>query len=469
MKQFYLFILLCVLKNSITADVTSWRNGSNGRYPSGNAMIDWAGTKELLWKIDTPIKSNASPILIKNRLFYCAEPAVLICADANTGKILWKESYGYEDLLSEQERQKLEKAKETLLEVENRITPLKRQQYTLSRQLSRNKDDKELAHKLRAVNEQIESLQQQIPSQLAQLEKPETKDINGYASYTPCSDGEYIYTCSGLGIVAKFSLQGERIWAKRMEWPDYPWGGASSPVLVEDKVIVRFAEYAALDIETGDELWRTTDPVAFGPPASFQLEGQWFLYTVRGELIRAKDGRKLPSQNWTIQGKDHAFFNTNAVSENRIYAVHGAGSIDGQAYCMEIPDTVERLEEFGLKMIWNTAVEENRYYASPLVHDGIVYLLARNRVMQALDATTGQLIYSQKIPGMKDECYAGLLMVGDKIYFGEESGIIVILEPGSTYQEVARFKIGECRSSPIFDGDRAYLRTLENVFAFQTR
>lgn len=100
---------------------------------------------------------------------------------------------------------------------------------------------------------------------------------------------------------------GERIWAKRMEWPDYPWGGASSPILVGDKLIVRFADYVALDIETGNEIWRTEDPVAFGPPAKFQLEGQSFLYTVRGELIRVADGKRLPSQSWTIQGKDHAF------------------------------------------------------------------------------------------------------------------------------------------------------------------
>ena len=254
-----------------------------------------------------------------------------------------------------------------------------------------------------------------------------------------------------------------------MEWPDYPWGGASSPVLVDKKLIVRFAEYAALDLETGNELWRTEDPVAFGPPAVFQLESQWFLYTVRGELIRVQDGKRLPSQDWTIQGKDHAFFNTNAVAGNRIYAVHGAGSIDGQSYCMEIPDTVVQLEKSGLHQVWNSKVEENRYYASPLVHEDIVYLLSRNRVIQALDAKTGKIIYRQKVPEMKDECYAGLLRVGDNIYFGEESGIIVILEPGPIYKEAIRFKIGECRSSPIFDGDKAYLRTLEHVFAFKTR
>ncbi len=48
----------------------------------------------------------------------------------------------------------------------------------------------------------------------------------------------------------------------------------------------------------------------------------------------------------------------------------------------------------------------------------------------------------QKIPDMRDQCYAGLLLVGDNIYLGEESGIIVLLEPGATYTKNAhRFPV----------------------------
>ena len=452
-----------------TADVTSWRNGGNGEYPEATALFDWTGDSDLLWKIETTIKSNACPIIIQGRLYYCEEPAGIVCVDANTGNTLWIDSYAYEDLLSDSERRSIQGAKAKQAEIEAALVPLQRKQYQLTRQLNRKKDDKTLAAQLEAVNNEVKALQNRVPAGLEKLQKPQTKDINGYASYTPCSDGEYIYTCSGLGTVAKYSLDGKRIWAKRMEWTDHEWGGSSSPILAGDKLIVRFADYAALDLETGEELWRTEDPVAFGTPVVFKLEGQRFLYTVRGELIRASDGKKLPSQDWTIQGKNHAFFNTNAVVGNRIYAVHGASEIDGQAYCMEIPNTVRELEKTGLKQIWNTEVERDRYYASPLVHQGLVYVLGRYKVMQALDAITGDVVYSQKIPNMRDQCYAGLLLIGDKIFLGEESGLIVLLEPGSEYREAKRFRLEENRSSPIFDGDMAYLRTLEHLYAWQIR
>ncbi|MBT3480908.1 MAG: PQQ-binding-like beta-propeller repeat protein [Opitutales bacterium] len=471
MKAAYTGLIGILTASFIHADVHSWRNGGNGTYPKANAMFDWTDPSSLRWKIETPAKSNASPILVRGKLFYCIEPATLVCASADTGEILWQTSYGYETLLanSPSEKKKIKEAKSESIRIEEELAPLKREQYKLARLLSQDKTNKLTESKLASINADIQALENQIPEILKALQKPETKEINGYASYTPCSDGESVYTCTGLGIVAKFSLNGERLWSKRMEWPDHPWGGASSPVLAGKKLIVRFADYVALDTETGREIWRTPDPVAFGTPSLFQLEDQWFLYTIRGELIRVADGKKLPSQDWTIEGKEHAFFNTNAISGNRIYAVHGASQLDGQAYCLEIPDTIPQLESSGLTLIWNASVDQDRYYTSPLIHDGLIYLLSRNGIMQVLNDRSGKLNYSQKIPRLKDQCYAGLLLVGDKIYLGEENGNVIILETGNEYREAKRFNIGECRSSPIFDGNTAYLRTLDALFAFRSQ
>ena len=94
---------------------------------------------------------------------------------------------------------------------------------------------------------------------------------------TPCSDGRYVYTCNGLGIVTKHDLEGNRIWAKVMEKPDHNWGASASPQLIGGKLIVRFADYVALDPKNGNELWRVKDPQTFGTPASFQVEGNWFI------------------------------------------------------------------------------------------------------------------------------------------------------------------------------------------------
>ncbi|MGK0237873.1 MAG: outer membrane protein assembly factor BamB [Candidatus Pelagisphaera sp.] len=464
-----LIILFGLIVSGRSADVTSWRNGGNGLYPNARPPLQWDDPSNILWKIDTPVWGNACPVLIGDRLIFTAEPADLICIDSKTGKLLWKTSNAYEDVITftPDERQTFEHAKSQELVINAKLAPFKAAEYKLNRRVQRDKENIELKKELRALRKQMADIRSQIDPILLQFKKPKTHDTNGYASLTPCSDGEFIYNCNGLGIVTKHDLEGNRIWAKTMERPDHNWGASISPQIVDNKLIVRISDYAALDLETGEELWRIEDPHTFGPPAIFSVENHSYLYTTRGELIRVSDGTKLPSQDWTIEQKTFAFFNTNFVSGNRIYAAHGAAGIQGDVFCMEFPDTIQELEQNGLKQIWHADVSKERYYASPLVHEGLVYIFSMGQVFQVLDAANGELAYSKKIPGRMERTFPGLLLVNDMIYTGEENGTAFFLKPGREYQEIARFNIGECRSTPIFNGDTVYLRSMEHVYAFK--
>ncbi|MGY8696122.1 MAG: hypothetical protein ACKVGW_18235, partial [Verrucomicrobiia bacterium] len=72
------------------ADIPAWRVGHNGIYEATNSPVDW--TKERLFEIPLETKSNGTPILVDGKLFYTAEPALLICADSKTGETLWSRS-----------------------------------------------------------------------------------------------------------------------------------------------------------------------------------------------------------------------------------------------------------------------------------------------------------------------------------------------------------------------------------------
>ncbi|NET39499.1 MAG: PQQ-binding-like beta-propeller repeat protein, partial [Cyanothece sp. SIO1E1] len=276
-------------------------------------------------------------------------------------------------------------------------------------------------------------------------------------------------TGNGMGIITKHDLDGNRIWGKVMEGPDHGFGTCVSPQLVGNTLIVRMGDYAGLDPKTGEELWRVEDPATFGPPASFQVEDEWYLFTVRGELIRVSDGKKLLSEDWAIPQKKFAFFNTPFVDGKHVYVVHGAAGIQGDAYCMKIPDTKEEIIENGLTEVWYSQVSKERYYTSPLVHEGIMYIMSMGNRFQALNAKTGDVIYSEKIDGMKGRAFTGVTLVGDKLLVGEEDGTLVFIEPGPTFKETLRLDLGENRSTPIFDGDTAYLRTIEHLYAFKDR
>ncbi len=133
---------------------------------------------------------------------------------------------------------------------------------------------------------------------------------------------------------------------------------------------------------------------------------------------------------------------------------------------MEIPDTVEKLERFGLSQVWRADVSQERYYASPLVHDGLVYIFSMGQSFQVFEADTGALVYRKKVPGKMERVFSGLLLVDNLIYGGEEGGLAFFFKPGREYEEVSRFNVGECRSVPIFHENVAYLRTREHLIAF---
>lgn len=467
-----LIITGCQLADLRAADVRSWRNDGNGLYPSAKAEKDWADASKIKWETPLPSRGNGSPILVGGKLFFAAEPAILLCVDAATGKILWQKSNEYADLMEmvSGQTEEMETTQERANEIQAKAAPVERELYREERRLRRNPNDESLRARVDELKKQIADFKNEAGPQAAQMKKPPAHDTNGYSSYTPVSDGKHVWACFGNGVVVCYDLEGRRVWHKRTDNPDHDWGGASSPTLVDGKLIIRFSDYVALDPASGKELWRTPSTgVAFNCPANFQLDDKHYLYTARGELIRAGDGKKLPSEDLLGTAKPWCFFNTPSVIGNRIFTAHGSEGQQGEAYAYEIPKTSELLEKEGLKKLWHTQVNKNRYYSSPLVHEGIVYLITREYQMQALDAATGEPIYSEKIVGFTGTAYPSLTLAGDVIFVGAEDGNAAFVRSGRTFQEISRTKVSPYRSTPIFQGGLTYLRTHDKLLAFQSQ
>jgi outer membrane protein assembly factor BamB len=453
-------------------DVRSWRNDGNGLYPAAQAETDWAAASRVKWETPLPAHGNGCPILVGGKLFFTAEPATLLCVDAATGRILWQKSNDYADLMemAPAKSKELEAALAKAKEIEEKAAPLERELYREERRMRRNRNDENLRARVDELKKRIADLRKEAGPQAAVMSKPPAHDTNGYSSYTPVSDGKHVWACFGTGVVVCYDLDGKRVWHQRTDSPDHDWGGASSPTLVDGKLIIRFSDYVALDPASGKELWRIPSTgVAFNCPANFQLDGKHYLYTARGQLIRASDGKNLPSEDFIGIAKPWCFFNTPSVIGNRIFTAHGSEGQQGEAYAYEIPETSDQLEKEGLKKLWHKQINKNRYYSSPLVHEGIVYLITREYQMQALDAATGDPIYSEKIKGFTGTAYPSLTLAGDVIFVGAEDGNAAFVKPGRTFEEISRTKVAPYRSTPIFQGGLTYLRTHEKLLAIQSK
>ena len=191
-----------------------------------------------------------------------------------------------------------------------KLQKLERALYRQQRRLRRNPEDAESKTQVEKLQKEIEALTGPIDPSLKLFKSPPTHNTNGYTSYTPVSDGKNVFASFGIGVVVSYDLAGELQWATRLDNPDHNWGGASSPILAGNTLVVRFSDWVGLDPTSGKEKWRVPTEITFNCPAVFQVEGTDYLFSARGQLIRAEDGKLLPSPNFTQVEKPWAFFNT---------------------------------------------------------------------------------------------------------------------------------------------------------------
>lgn len=275
---------------------------------------------------------------------------------------------------------------------------------------------------------------------------------NGWTSPTPVVDGAHVFTAFGSGVVAAHTVRGERLWAKKIQEPAHRWGHSASPVLGGGHLIVHFVDLIALDPATGEEAWRAESRVKWGSPAVARVAGADVIITPAGDVFRADSGEPLASAIGNLE------FATPVVQDGVIYF------IEKKATAVRLPGALdEPFEE-----LWVGRLQGSRHYASPVIHDGLIYAVSREEQFSILDAETGELVHERKLDlgSGSNSAYPSISLAGDKLYVSAESGTTVVLEPGREYREIARSSIGGFRSSPVFAGDRMYVRAFDALYCF---
>lgn len=145
---------------------------------------------------------------------------------------------------------------------------------------------------------------------------------------------------------------------------------------------------------------------------------------------------------------------------------------DGIIYFIEKKATAVRLPEKingTFETVWTTGIQGSRHYASSVVHDGLIYAVSREEKYSILDAKTGKLVFEKDLDlgDGTNSAYPSVTLAGDKLYIGVEGGTMAIAELGSDYKEIARNTVEKFRSSPVFDGNRMYLRAFDHLYCFE--
>ena len=115
-------------------------------------------------------------------------------------------------------------------------------------------------------------------------------------------------------------------------------------------------------------------------------------------------------------------------------------------------------------MLWQTEQEKDRYYASPLVHNGLIYAITQKSVFSVIDGKDGSVIRQKKLELGDGTVYPSITLAGEYLFVSNDNGQTLVLKPGAEYKEIAINKIEGFRSSPVFVGNRLYVRGLQHLY-----
>lgn len=160
---------------------------------------------------------------------------------------------------------------------------------------------------------------------------------NGGQSQSSCAaDAQHVVSYFGSSGLICYDHEGEQLWYREFEPFNTQFGTGSSPVIVDDKVVLcqdseTDAFLAVLDLATGDEVWRTERgqfSSSFATPVIWDNEGQRQI-VVAGSLAVTGYDFATGEQVWTVGGIAWCVVSTPVVGENGLLYVNAASPGEG--------------------------------------------------------------------------------------------------------------------------------------------
>ena len=103
---------------------------------------------------------------------------------------------------------------------------------------------------------------------------------------------------------------------------------------------------------------------------------------------------------------------------------------------------------------------------SPLYHKGRIYMIKNGGLVSCLDATTGSLIYREKL-GSSGPYISSPIIADDKLYIASQRGILTVFEIGDSLKILAKSDLNEqIMTTPAIVDNKLYIRTSDSLFAF---
>ena len=104
---------------------------------------------------------------------------------------------------------------------------------------------------------------------------------------------------------------------------------------------------------------------------------------------------------------------------------------------------------------------------SPLLHEGVVYLVKDGGIVTSLDAETGRVLKQGRIKEAIEKYWASPVAADGKLYTVSEGCAVSVLKPGHQWEVLAVNRLDDqCFATPAIADGRIYLRTMSTLYCF---
>jgi len=302
---------------------------------------------------------------------------------------------------------------------------------------------------------------------------------NSYATPTPCTDGQRVYTVFGDGSFAALDFAGNVVWTNR-DFPFYSEHGlGTSPILWEGLLIMARdgshpppdtgpgwhtawdqAYLLALDMATGKVRWKAGRGLSrlahVIPNIWTATDGHMEVISGAGDVVQgfdAKTGKRL----WTSKNIGEGVVPSIVLGDGLAFTASGWGGresikafrLGGQG---DLGET---------NLVWEQRKGMPRI-PSYLYLKPYLFTISEGGVAMCLKAETGEIVWQERVGGNHS---ASPVSAEGRIYFLSDEGEATVIEAGPKFNVLARNPLKEkVQASMAVSAKHLFVRTAGNLY-----
>ncbi len=295
--------------------------------------------------------------------------------------------------------------------------------------------------------------------------------LNSYASSTPAVEANRVYVSFGTPeqyVVTALDHAGEIIWSRDFGPFSANHGHASSPIIVEDMLIVQNDNdeksfVVAVDKKTGDTRWKTdrrSAKASYSTPCVRWKEGGAPEIVVNSQAhgIAVLDAR-TGDPRWEAPVFALRTCSSPVISEGGlVFGTCGSGGGGNTLAAMRFGGSGDvSATHLAFKLEHSIP-----YVPTPVVKGDRIYLWNNRGIVSCYRASRGgEPIWRRRVDGTY---FSSPICVGDRLYNASVEGEVVVVAAADEFRELARNPIGDgTHTTPAVHDGRLYVRTFSHL------